>query len=88
MLAVLDQALREKHADKQTTLWRVKKGERELECVAVYVATGLDLRLLERGEMLRTELCRDAFWLEARMKLWQQQLATAGWTPVVIDAHP
>lgn len=49
-----------KHANKQTELWRVRKADRELTCVAVYTLVGLDLRLLEGGEMLRAQLCRDA----------------------------
>lgn len=59
MIAVLDQALKEKHADRQAELWRMTKGNREVTCAAVYTKVGLDLRLLERGEMLRTELFRD-----------------------------
>ena len=47
MIAVLDQALQGRHADKQTELWRMKKGDREVTCVAVYTVVGLDLRLLE-----------------------------------------
>ena len=31
-------------------LWRVRKGERELRCVAVYIATGIDLRLFEGAD--------------------------------------
>src|SRR5580765_5719938 len=58
MIAVLDQALKERHADRQTELWRMTKGDRELTCVAVYTRVGLDLRLLEGGEILRTELSR------------------------------
>jgi hypothetical protein len=38
----------------------VRKGEHELTCVAVYTLVGLDLQLLEGGEMLRTQLGQDA----------------------------
>jgi len=36
-----------------------EEGNREVTCAAVYTRVGLDLRLLERGEMLRTELFHD-----------------------------
>ena len=32
MIAVLDQALKERHADRQTQLWRMTKGSREVTC--------------------------------------------------------
>src|SRR3954467_9113093 len=47
MIAVLDQTLKEKHADKQVELWRMRKGDREVVCVAVYTLVGVDPRLLE-----------------------------------------
>jgi hypothetical protein len=43
-----------------TELWRVSKGNRELGCVAQYLASGIDLRLLEGDGFRRTQLCRDA----------------------------
>jgi hypothetical protein len=79
MLAVLDQALKERHAARTTELWRMRKGERELTCVAVYTAVGLDLRLLEAGEMLRTELCRDSPSLRGRAEDWRVALQRTGW---------
>ena len=33
------------------------KGKRELTCAAVYTRVGLDLRLLERGEMVNPNRC-------------------------------
>ena len=47
MIAGLDQGLLERHADREVELWRMRKGDREVRCVAVYVATGIDLQLLE-----------------------------------------
>jgi len=79
MIAVLDQALREKHADNQVELWRMKKGHREVTCAALYTRVGLDLRLLERGEMLRTELFHDGPSAQARSRQWRQALERAGW---------
>jgi hypothetical protein len=36
--------------DPSEELWRVRKGSRELVCVAVYMPHGVDLRLLEEGD--------------------------------------
>jgi hypothetical protein len=43
-----------------TELWRVSKGHRELRCVAQYLASGIDLRLMKGDGFRRTQLCRDA----------------------------
>jgi hypothetical protein len=79
MLAVLDQAFKEMHADKQVELWRMRKAERELTCMAVYTLVGLDLRLLEGAEMLRSHLCQGAPTLLARARQWQKALRGEGW---------
>ena len=79
MLAVLDEELRSGPRAKQQALWSMRKGERQVECVVVYVVTGFDLRLLEAGEMLRTELFQDALMLEGRSRQWRQALTTTGW---------
>ena len=34
-------------AAREVELWRVSKERRELRCVAVYMTTGIDLRLME-----------------------------------------
>jgi hypothetical protein len=57
----------------------MRKGEREVRCLVAYVATGFDLRLLEAGEMRRTELFQDAVLLEARSRQWRAALTSAGW---------
>ena len=59
MLAVLDQALSERHNATETELWTATRGGRERRCVAVYVPRGIDLRLLVNGEIIRTELFED-----------------------------
>ena len=59
MLAALDQAVAERHTAKEVELWRATKAGRQRRCVAVYVPGGVDLRLLEDGEIVRTELFRD-----------------------------
>jgi hypothetical protein len=58
----------------------MRKGDREVQCVAVYTTAGLDLRLLEAGEMLRTQLCRDAPRLRWQAASWEKQLLASGWS--------
>ena len=82
MLAGLDQGLRERHATKVTELWRVRKGERELQCVAVYLINGIDLRLLEGGEIRRTELFEWAHVLQMRARGWRRELERSGWREI------
>jgi len=43
--AVLDQALKERHADRHTEVWRVTKSNRELTCAAVHTRVGLNAHL-------------------------------------------
>ena len=40
---------------REVELWEARKGTRTLSCVATYLATGVDVRLLEDGEMRRTQ---------------------------------
>ena len=79
MLAVLDMALAAGPATRETELWRVAKGQRHVRCVAVYMPTGVDLRLLEDGEMTRTELFTDGLTLQSRSREWRAALVVTGW---------
>ena len=63
----------------EVEMWRVRKGDRELRAVAVYLPTGIDLRLLERDDFRRTELCRDGPALHARAAQWRAKLQDSGW---------
>ena len=49
----------ERHTAKEIELWMTTTGGRERRCLAVYVPSGIDLRLLEDGEIIRTELFHD-----------------------------
>jgi hypothetical protein len=71
MLSVLDEGVRAGKAAKEVELWRMGKGEREVRCVAVYLAAGIDLRLLEAGDMRRTVLFRDGLSLQGRSRSWR-----------------
>jgi hypothetical protein len=59
MLAMPDMLLTEKHTARELELWRMLRGEREVRCVAVYLPLGVDLRLIENGEVQRTQLAAD-----------------------------
>ena len=61
-------------------LWHVRKRDRRLHCVAVYLPTGIDLRLLEGDGFRRTQLCRDAPEVHALADKWHAALLEAGWT--------
>lgn len=71
MLAVLDQALAERHTAKETELWRATKGGRERRCIAVHVPSGVDLRLLEDGEIVRTALFQAGPSAVATARRWR-----------------
>ena len=65
-----------------TELWRVSKGNRELRCVVQYLASGIDLRLMESDGFRRTQLCRDAPQADELSGKWRQALLGGGWTAV------
>ena len=79
MLAVLDMALEARPATREIGLWRVERGHRRVQCVAVYMPGGVDLRLLEDGEMTRTELFTDGLILLSRSREWRAALVGTGW---------
>jgi hypothetical protein len=55
-------------------LWRVRKGERELRCVAVYLPIGIDVRLFEGTDFRRTQLTHDAPECESVSREWRKKL--------------
>lgn len=63
-------------------LWRVRKGERELRCVALYLPIGIDLRLFEGADFRRTQLVRDAIESTAVSDGWKRKLEDHDWRPV------
>ena len=67
-------------AAREVELWCVRKDSRELRCVAVYMPTGIDLRLMEGEDFRRTELLRDGPAVEARAQGWRGKLRGKGWT--------
>jgi hypothetical protein len=54
----------------------VRKGERELRCVAVYLPNGIDVKLFEGEDFRRTLLVRDSFAVAGLSHEWKQALMT------------
>jgi hypothetical protein len=71
MLAVLEMGVAAGPAKREIELWKVQRGEREVRCVAVYLPTGVDLRLIEDDEVLRTELFSDGASVVAVARRWR-----------------
>jgi hypothetical protein len=63
-------------------LWRVRKGERELRCVVLYLPTGIDVRLFEGADFRRTQLVRDAIESTAVSDDWKRKLLEREWLAV------
>jgi hypothetical protein len=59
--------------------WRVRKGERELRCVVLYLPTGIDVRLFEGADFRRTQLVRDAIESTAISDGWKRKLLERDW---------
>ena len=55
ILGWLHDVTSQKPPAREVEMWRVRKGERELRAVAVYLPTGIDWRLLERDDFRRTD---------------------------------
>ena len=70
--------------NKTEELWRVRMGDRELLCMAVYLASGIDIRLLDGTDFRRTPLCRDAQTATALANQWKAKLLDAGWTGAML----
>jgi hypothetical protein len=64
----------------EVELWRVTKDGRELRCIAVYMPTGIDLRLIEGEDFRRTQLLKDGPAVEARAEEWRSKLSDTGWS--------
>ena len=80
ILGWLHDVTSQKPAAKEVELFRVQKGDRELRGVAVYLTTGIDLRLLEGNDFRRTELCGDGPSVNARAADWLAMLREGGWS--------
>jgi hypothetical protein len=60
-------------------LWTVSKSDRQLRCIAVYLPSGIDVRLMEGDNFRRTQLCRDAPAVQALSAEWRLALLARDW---------
>ena len=77
-LAMLTTAPRDEPLDAFKELWRLRSGDRQVRCIAVYVSNGVDLRLLQGGVKLRAELFVDVPLLRIRSKQWRESFEAEG----------
>jgi hypothetical protein len=82
MLTWLDTVTRTRPRHRETEVWRMRKDERECRCVAVYLPTGIDVRLFIGDEMERTRLMPDKYLAKRLSAEWATQLRAAGWSPI------
>ena len=79
MLKWLSDVTQERPATDRVELWRVRKAERELTCVAVYLPTGIDMRLMEGADFRRTQLVRDSREVDSLSEKWRSALVAREW---------
>lgn len=60
-------------------LWRLRKGQRELVCVAVCLPVGVDVRALEDGDIRKTQLVKDGPQAEILATEWKRKSEATGW---------
>jgi hypothetical protein len=65
---------------REVELWRLRKGTRELRCIAGYLPTGIKLGMMEGEELRRAEVFQEAPELEQCAQLWRRKLKDRGWT--------
>jgi hypothetical protein len=58
----------------------MQKAERTLTCLAVYMPHGVDVRLLEDGDVRRTQLVSDGPQAEVLADAWKTAAQKLGWT--------
>jgi len=66
--------------EPELELWRATKDGTQLRCVAVYLPTGIDLRLLDTNGFRRTQLLKDGPAVEGLAEEWRRKLAERGWS--------
>lgn len=79
LLGHLSKAEQERPGPRQVDLWVLNRGERTLTCVALYLPHGVDVRLLEDGEVRRTQLVGDGPQAEALAEEWRGAARKLGW---------
>lgn len=66
--------------DKQVEMWLLRKPQRTLKCVAVYLPNGIDLRVFYNDDMRRTQLVQDGPRAESLAVKWRKKAEAVGWT--------
>ena len=79
LLGHLRKAEEQRPGAREVELWAARKASRTLCCVATYLATGVDVRLLEDGDMRRTQLVGDGSKAEALAAEWKAAATGLGW---------
>lgn len=64
----------------RSKLWTATLRGRSLECVAVYLPSGIDVRLLEGEDFRRTQLTRTAPEAANCADRWRSELQRVGWS--------
>ncbi len=64
----------------RSKLWTATLRNRTLDCVAVYLPSGIDVRLLEGEDFRRTQLTRTAPEASYCADRWRVELERVGWT--------
>jgi hypothetical protein len=62
-----------------SVLWTVQKQDQRLRCVAQYLSSGIDMRLLQGNSFVRTQLCRTAREANDLAEQWPAGLLQDGW---------
>jgi len=65
---------------REAELWRLRKGDRELRCIAGYLPTRIKLCLMEGEEFRRAEFFQEVKELEQCAQLWRSKLTDRGWS--------
>lgn len=79
LLSWLASVTEQKPAVRETELWRMSKADRQLRCIAVYLPTGIDMRLMEGDDFRRTQLVTNAPAAHKNAAKWQALLRSGGW---------
>lgn len=61
-------------------LWQVSKEERVLRCIAHYLPSGIDVRLMEGEDFRRTQLVKDASAAHSLASDWLTALKARAWS--------
>lgn len=79
MLGVLDDLTTHKQIAREVMLWSASRSSDTLECVAVYLPQGIDLRVLTNGQTLRTLLLTENNLAGHQSASWRLEFSALGW---------